>query len=139
MAIAGIENPTSLPAAAVDRWYAVLQQDDPVRAAVRGHLMLELFRATGIDVPPGATQLPDQPTGARLVSPPAATLQALQAAAAAHRHAETALLASLALGDLPLDSLHPAAAGIVVRSLRAVGEDDAARQFAIEVAIASGL
>jgi hypothetical protein len=139
VAIAGIDNPRSLPVETVNRWYGVIQRDDPARAAWRGNLLLELFRATGIDVPPGTTQLPEQPTGARLVSPPAATLQALQSAASAHRRAETALLAALALGELPLDSLHPASVGIIVRSLRAIGEDEAARQFAMEVAIAAGL
>lgn len=139
VAIAGIDNPRSLPTETTNRWYGVLQRDDPARAAWRGNLLLELFRATGIDVPPGTTQLPEQPTGARLVAPPAATLQALQAAASAHRRAEAALLAALALGELPLDSLHPASVGIIVRSLRAIGEDEAARQFAIEVAIAAGL
>jgi len=139
VAVAGIDNPRSLPPPEVNRWYGVIQRDDPARAAWRGNLLLELFRATGIDVPPGTTQLPEQPAGARLVSPPAATLQALQAAASMRRRAETSLLAALALGDLPLEALHPAAVGIIVRSLRAVGEDDAARQFGIEVATAAGL
>ena len=79
------------------------------------------------------------PAGQRLVAPPAATLQALYAAANAHRRAETALLASLAVGDLPLGELHPVAVGGIVRSLRGVGEEEAARLFAIEVAIAAGL
>jgi hypothetical protein len=139
VAIAGIDNPRTLPVETVNRWYAVLRREDGPRAAWRGNLLLELFRATGIDVPPGTTELPEQPAGARLASPPNASLQALYAAASAHRRAESALLASLAVGDLPLDSLHPAAAGYIVRSLRAVGEDEAARQFAIEVAIAAGL
>jgi hypothetical protein len=139
VAIAGIDNPRSLPTETINRWYGVIQRDDPARAPWRGNLLLELFRATGIDVPPGTTQLPEQPAGARLVSPPAATLQALQAAASGGRRAEAALLAALALGELPLDSLHPASVGIIVRSLRAIGEDEAARQFAMEVAIAAGL
>jgi hypothetical protein len=62
----------------------------------------------------------------------------LQAASAAHRRAETALLASLAIGEMSLAELHPAAAAAIVRSLRAIGEDEAARLFAIEVAVAYG-
>ncbi|MBN9086189.1 MAG: hypothetical protein J0J01_04700 [Reyranella sp.] len=139
VAVAGIDNPRSLPVETVNRWYGVLRRDDPARAPWRGNLLLELFRATGIDVPAGTTPLPEQPTGVRLVAPPAATLQALQAAASGRRRAETALLAALALGELPLESLHPAAVGTIVRSLRIVGEDESARQFAIEVAIAAGL
>ena len=138
-AVAGIDSPRRLPPSEVNRWYAVMRRDDGPRAAWRGNLLLELFRATGIDVAPGTTELPEQPAGARLVALSGATLQALQAAASAHRRAETALLASLALGDLSLDSLHPASVGVLVRSLRAVGEDEAARLFAIEVAIAAGL
>jgi hypothetical protein len=136
-AIAGIENPTSLPAGAVDRWYAVLQQDDPARAAIRGNLMLELFRATGINIPAGTTRLPEQAGGGRPVANQ--TLQALQSSANGHRRAETALLASVALGEAGLGDLAPSSAGYIVRCLRAVGEDEAARLFAIEVAIAYGL
>ena len=139
VAVAGIDNPRRLPASEVDRWYAAIRQDDPGRSAWRGNLLLELFRATGIDVPSGTTALPEQPAGQRLVAPPAATLQALYAAANAQRRAESALLASLAVGDLPLGELHPSAVGGIVRSLRAVSEDEAARLFAIEVAIAAGL
>ncbi|MGE5148637.1 MAG: hypothetical protein ACM3II_00830, partial [Rhodospirillaceae bacterium] len=136
-AIAGVENPTSLPAGAVDRWYAVLQQDDPSRAAVRGNLMLELFRATGINIPAGTTKLPEQAAGGRPVANQ--TLQALQSAANGHRRAETALLASGALGESALGDLAPSSAGYIVRCLRAAGEDEAARLFAIEIAIAYGL
>ena len=93
-----------------------------------------------IDMPKGATALPETPpANVRLVSPPAATLQALQAAASGQRRAETALLASIALGDANLAELHPAAVATIVQSLRAVGEDASARLFAIETAIAHGL
>jgi hypothetical protein len=136
-AIAGIENPTSLPAGAADRWYAVLQQDDPGRAAIRGNLLLELFRATGINIPVGSTRLPEQAAGGRPVSNQ--TLQALQSSANGRRRAETALLASLAIGESSLGDLAPSSVGYIVRCLRAVGEDEAARLFAVEVAIAYGL
>ena len=115
----------------------MLQQDDPARAAVRGNLMLELFRATGINIPAGTTRLPEQAAGGRPVANQ--TLQALQSSANGHRRAETALLASVALGESALGDLAPSSAGYIVRCLRAVGEDEAARLFAIEVAIAYGL
>jgi hypothetical protein len=103
-------------------------------------MLLQLFRATGVDMPKGATVLPEtSPANVRLVSPPAATLQALQAAAGGHRRAETALLASIALGDANLAELHPAAVAAIVQALRLVGEDAPARLFAIETAIAHGL
>jgi hypothetical protein len=118
----------------------VMRQDEPARAALRGNLLLELFRATGIDVPPGTTDLPEAPPpGQRLLGPAAGTLQSLQAASAGRRRAETALLAPLAIGELALADLHPSAAAAIVRSLRGVGEDEAARLFAVEVAIAYGL
>ena len=139
-AVAGIDDPKRLPPVEVNRWYNVLRQDDPARAPLRGFLLLELFRATGIDVPPGSTELPDAPpANIRLVTPAAATLQALQAAAAGGRRAETSLLASIAAGETPLGELHPAGVGAIVQALRQVGEDHAARLFAIEVAIAYGL
>ena len=78
-----------------------MQQDDPARAPLRGYLLLELLRATGA-MPAGATALPEAaPGGARGISPPAATLQALQAAAAGRRRAEAALLGSIAIGETP--------------------------------------
>jgi len=130
VAVAGID----------DRWYEAIRRDDPARAPLRGYLLLELFRATGIDVPQSSTDLPEAPPGnVRLIMPPAATLQALQAAAAGRRRAETALLASIAAGETPLNELHPAAVAAIVRALRQVGEDHAGRLFAIETAIAYGL
>lgn len=138
--IAGIDNPTRLAPEDVNRWYDVMRQDDPKDAPLRGYMLLQLFRSTGIDMPPGSTALPEAPPGnVRLVSPPAATLQALQAAAAGHRHAEVALLASIAAGETPLAELHPAAVAAIVSALRSVGEDAPARLFAIETAIAHGL
>ena len=78
VAVAGIDDPKRLPPSEVNRWYEVIRQDDPARAPLRGYLLLELFRATGIDVPPGSTNLPEAPPAkARLIMPPAATLQAL--------------------------------------------------------------
>lgn len=139
-AIAGIDDPKRLPATEVNRWYLVLQENDAARAPLRGYLLLELFRATGIDVPPRSTDLPETPAAnARLVMPPAVTLQALQAAATGRRRAETSLLASIAAGETPLAELHPFAVAAIVRALRQVGEDHAARLFAIETAIAYGL
>jgi hypothetical protein len=140
VAIAGIDDPKRLPPAEVNRWYEVLRADDPARAPLRGYLLLELFRATGIDVPPGSTNLPEAPpSNVRLVVPPAATLQAMQAAAAGRRRAEASLLASIAAAETPLAELHPAAVAAIVRALRQVGEDHAGRLFAIETAIAYGL
>ena len=139
IAVAGVDNTRRLSVGEVDRWYDLMQQDDPARAPQRGYLMLELLRATGA-LPAGATTLPESaPAGARAISPPAASLQALQAAAAGRRRAETALLGSIAIGETALTDLHPAAVGAIVRAVRDVGEDQAARLFAIEVAIAQGL
>jgi hypothetical protein len=139
VAVAGVDETHRLSAAEINRWYEVIQEDEPARAALRGYLMLELLRATGT-LPAGATMLPAAPPpGARLLSPAAAGLQALQAAAAVRRRAETALLASTALGETGLAELHPAAVGQIVRGVREAGEDHAARLFAIEVAIAYGL
>jgi hypothetical protein len=138
--IAGIDNPTHLDARDVNRWYEVMRQDDAKKAPLQGYLLLQLLRATGMDMPKGTTALPEAPPGnVRLVSPPAATVQALRAAADGQRHAETALLASIALGDATLTEIHPAAVAAIVEALRAVGEDAPARLFAIETAIAHGL
>jgi hypothetical protein len=107
---------------------------------LRGYLLLLLFGATGFEVRPGTTALPETPPpGVRLVMPPAVTLKALRAAGAAHRHAEASLLASDAIGEIPLTVLHPAAVGVNVQALREAGESTAARLFAIETAIAHGL
>ena len=140
VAIAGVDDPKQLPPEEVNRWYDVMREDDATRAPLRGYLLLELLRATGIDVPKGSTDLPETPpVGIRLVSPPAATLQALQAAAAGQRRAETALLAAMAIGETALVDLNPAAVAAIVQALRQVGEDHAGRLFAVETAIAHGL
>jgi hypothetical protein len=139
-AIAGIDDPQRLPPAEVNRWYATLRQDDPARAAQRGALLLELLRATGIDVPPGSTDLPEAlPAGGRLIMPAAATLQTLQAAGAGRRRAEASLLAAIANGETPLAEFHPSGVRAIVRALRQAGEDHAARLFGIETAMAYGL
>jgi hypothetical protein len=138
--IAGIDNAPKLVPEDVNRWYEVVRQDDPRAAALRGNVLLALFRGVGFDIAPRATDLPETPpSGVRLVMPPPATLQALQAAGAARRRAEASLLACVAIGETPLTELHPAALGIIVRALRDAGEDKAARLFAIETAIAHGL
>jgi hypothetical protein len=138
--IAGIDNAQKLAPEDINRWYQVIREGDVRAAPLRGNLLLELFRATGFDVPPHTTELPETPpAGVRLVMPPAATLRALQAAGAAHRRAEAALLASDAIGEIPLAELHPAAVGIIVRALREAGEGVAARLFGVETAIAHGL
>ncbi len=137
--IAGIDGATHLEPQDVNRWYEVIRQDDPKAAPLRGYLLLQLFRATGFNVPPQTTDLPEAPPPARLVSPPAATLQAMQAAAADHRRAEASLLAAAAIGETPLVDLHPAAVASIVGALRQAGEDQTARLFAIETAIAHGL
>jgi hypothetical protein len=140
VAIAGIDDPRRLPSSEIDRWYELLREDDPARAQLRGYLLLELFRATGIDVPPRSTQLPETPPGnARLIMPNASTLQSMAAAAAGRRRAETSLLACIAAGEIALNEMHPAGIAAIVRALRQVGEDHTARLFAIETAIAYGL
>jgi hypothetical protein len=89
---------------------------------------------------PAGIDLPETPpSGARLVSPPPATMQALQAAASGRRRAEAALFAPVAVGETSLVDLHPAAIGAIVRALRQIGEDETARLFAVETAIAHGL
>jgi hypothetical protein len=137
IAIAGVDDTHRLSAGEVDRWYDLMQQDDPARAPQRGFLLGELLRATGV-MPADPTTLPGT-APARGISPPAATLLALQAAAAERRRAEAALLGSIAIGETALTDLHPAAVGAIVRAIRDAGEDQAARLFAIEVAIAQGL
>ncbi len=137
--IAGIDKSTSLDVRDVNRWYEVIRQEDARAAPLRGYLLLQLFRATGYELAPNSTALPETPPAVRLVLPPPATLQALDAAANDHRRAEASLIAAAAIGETPLTELHPAAVGAIVRALRAAGEDHTARLFAVEVAIAHGL
>ncbi len=49
------------------------------------------------------------------------------------------LLASIATGETALSELHPTAVSSIIRALRQVGEENAGRLFAIEIAIAHGL
>jgi hypothetical protein len=140
IAVAGIDNPHHVPAEEINRWYELMLADDARAAPLRGNLMLELLRATGVEVPARSTDLPEEPpAGVRLVTPAVGTLQTLHSAADAHRRAEASLVAANAIGQTSLTDLHPAAVGAIVRALIAVGEGHAARLFAIETAIAHGL
>ncbi len=140
VALAGLDNPQSLPITEFDRWYEMFKEEDAARAALRGYVLLELLRATGLDIPRGATSLPEAaPGGVRLVMPNGATLQSLAASAAGRRIAETAVLAPIAAGEIALNELHPAGAAAIVRALRQIGEEETARLFAVEVAIAYGI
>jgi hypothetical protein len=139
-AVAGIDDAKRLTVGEINRWYEVTRDEDPARAPLRGYLLLELLRATGFDLPPRSTDLPESPPGgARLVMPAAANLQSLTSAAGGGRRAEAALLASIAAAETPLNELHPAAIATIVGALRLVGEDYSARLFAMETAIAYGL
>ncbi len=139
IAVAGVDEAHRLSAEEVERWYDLMQQDDPARAPVRGYVLSELLRATDA-MPADVALLPQAPpAGVRGIALSGATAQALQAAVAGRRRAETALLASVAIGETALTDLHPAAVGTIVRAVREVGEEQAARLFAIEVAIAHGL
>jgi hypothetical protein len=138
--IAGIDSAPKVVPEDINRWYEVVRQDDARAAALRGNVLLALFRGVGFDIAPRSTDLPETPpSGVGLVMPSAGVLQALQAAGAGHRRAEASLLACGAIGETPLTALHPAALAIIVRALRDAGEDRAARLFAIETAIAHGL
>ncbi|NNE85296.1 MAG: hypothetical protein HKN28_15125 [Alphaproteobacteria bacterium] len=59
----------------------------------------------------------------------------LQRAAEAGKVAETALYTLLAVGEGEVSQLHPAAVHTIVKSLRQVGLSDAARRFALEIAV----
>jgi hypothetical protein len=138
--VAGVAGSYRLTPVEINRWYELTREDDPARAPLRGYVLLELLRATGIDVPPRSTDLPETPPGnVRLLMPASANLQALANSAAARRRAETALLGSISAAETPLHELHPAGVATIVRALRQIGEEDAARLFAIEIAVAYGL
>jgi hypothetical protein len=140
IAVAGIDNPKHVPAEEINRWYELMRTDDARAAPLRGNLMLELLRASGVEIAPRSTDLPETPpAGMKMVAPPPATLQALRAASEAGRRAEASLLAANAIVQTPLTDLQPAAVGAIVRALIAAGENHTGRLFAIEVAIAHGL
>lgn len=138
--VAGVANPDRVTPETLNRWYELAREEDAARAPLRGYLLLQLLRATGIGIAARSTDLPEAPPGgSRLVMPASANLQAMAASAATGRRAETALLASICAAETPLAQLHPAGVAAIVQALRQAGEDNAARLLAIEVAIAYGL
>ena len=140
IAIAGVDERRSMPGEELDRWYAAIRQENPAQAPLRGYLLLELLRAVGIDVPKGSTSLPEtMPGGGRFGTAAPATVQSLQVAGNGRRRAEASLLAPIATGEATLTELHPALVSAIIVALRQVGEDNAGRLFAIEIAIAHGL
>jgi hypothetical protein len=140
IAIAGVDERRSMPGEELDRWYAAIRQDNAAQAPLRGYLLLELLRAVGIDVPKGSTSLPEtMPGGGRFVTAAPATVQSLQVAGNGRRRAEASLLAPIATGEAALTELHPTLVSAIIVALRQVGEDNAGRLFAIEIAIAHGM
>ena len=121
VAVAGIDDPKRLPPSEVNRWYEAMRQDDPARAPLRGYLLLELFRATGIDMPPrrdrparGAAgrRAPGHAAGGHLAG---AAVRGAPGVAAPRRRCWR----RSPLGETPLGELHPAAVAAIVRALRA--------------------
>ena len=79
------------------------------------------------------------PGGGRFVTAAPATVQSLQVAGNGRRRAEASLLAPIATGEAALTELHPTLVSAIIVALRQVGEDNAGRLFAIEIAIAHGM
>ena len=140
VAIAGIDDPKRLTTGEVNRWYEVVRDDDPgardaARLSAAGTVSRHRLRpADGHDrsARDAAGQRPPCHAGQRH---PAGAGQCRRGG----RRAETALLASIAAAETPLNELHPAGIAAIVQALRQAGEDYAARLFAIETAIAYGL
>ena len=140
-AIAGIDDAKQLTIGEINRWYEVTREDDPARAPLRGYLLLELLRATGFDLPPRSTDLPDsaarrrapgdagrRPACRRWSTPPPAVAAPRRRCS---RRSRPARRRSTSFIPPPLAT--------IVQALRQVGEDYSARLFAMETAIAYGL
>lgn len=113
-------------------------QPEPV--ALRGSFLLALLGAVGEPVTTtewSALAIDDFTFDG--AAPPANYWLPMQAAAAAGRVAETALLALLVLGDVPLAAHSPVTLHGVISALNAIGLEADARAMAVEAAIAAGL
>jgi len=120
-------------------WWDATQDQDMVTRIERGTILFTLFEALGYDIPrPLWLPLLGGPVLEPAEVPRSGLWQALEDAAAGGRQGEVVLLGLILVGQngpagTNLKVLHD-----VVRGLRAVGLDRAAREIALEAAVAHG-
>jgi hypothetical protein len=125
---------------ALERWWRGRADADAETATADAELVFSLFDGLGEPLAPGlwAALLADVHRSP-VVMPPPAVWVGLEAAADAGRTAETVALALVGLGAGGPAQAAPVVLRRVLRALRAVGLEGAARALAVEAATAAGL
>lgn len=125
---------------ALDAWRKAGASLPADRAARRAALGIALLSAVGESLPVQAwLPLFDGTAPVSAMIPPTALALGLDAAASGKRLGETILFACAALGDGTTTQIDVADLARVVAALRGAGFDDAARQLALEAALANGV
>lgn len=118
-------------------WRELDARRDNARAAQRQAVVAAMLQALGERYDPAELNPPAIVGG--FANPPAGVLDRLALAAEQRRIAEAVALICIAAGEQPLTSLSPAALSSIISRLRLLGMEDAARRFAVEVALAYGM
>ena len=142
--VAAVPGATSLTTVRRDRmpwderrlaeWIALQEADGPQGVATIA-TTLAVFDALGEQVADAFWLRAEGAEIAATMLPPVDVWVGLQRAAETGKVAETALYALRAVGEDDLANLHPVALHSIVAALRRVGLSDAARAFALEVAV----
>jgi hypothetical protein len=127
--------------AAMDAWFASLQETDAKSAAAKAGLALSLMQAVGVFPPEGYHEriLALPPGKARGSVAPPGVLQALSSAASRRRRGEAVALALIALGGTKLEDAGVQVLHEVVKGLASVGLTKEAQALALEAASAAGM
>jgi len=125
---------------ALRKWQEARQAANPDGFAVQARVFYALLHALGIPVP-GAlwSDVVDADRTAAGLLPPGAIRALLSDATAAGRVGETVALSLIMLGEEGASRVNFAAAEQVIAALSGIGQKDAARQIALEAAVAAGL
>ncbi|MBM3600786.1 MAG: hypothetical protein FJX35_21505 [Alphaproteobacteria bacterium] len=121
-------------------WLNAEQARDAKQAADMAQRLYSLLDAIGEPITGAAwRELIGRPDLTATPFPAPALWRSFGDAAEGQRIGETVLLATLVLGEVPLEQLNPVLLHGVITNLRVVGLDAEARAFALEAALAAGL
>jgi hypothetical protein len=121
----------------LNKWRELDARRDNARAAQRQSVVAAMLQALGERYDPAELNPPAIVNG--FAKPPAGLINRLAVAADQRRVAETVALICAAADEQPLTALAPDTIGAIISGLRRLGMDDAARRFAVEVALAYGM
>ncbi|MEO8559388.1 MAG: hypothetical protein ABI439_10020 [Rhodospirillales bacterium] len=121
----------------LNKWRELDARRGSAHSAQRQAVVAAMLQGLGERYDPAELNPPAIVTG--FANPPAGVLDRLALAAEQRRIAEAVSLICIAAGEQPLTLLSPATLHGIISRMRMLGMADAARRFAVEVALAYGM